>query len=121
MPYARERDKVAHSARYYEANKRAAKKRARQWKVDNPLRYAWLGQRHTSKQRGVEFNLTFEQFKEFWGSDFCLRGKRNHDLQMCRYGDNGHYELGNIYKATKSENKAGPREKDEGLHEDIPY
>ncbi len=113
MPYTSRSDDNAHAIRYYEANKEAAKERHRQWRRNNPIRYAYLGQRHTSNQRGVEFNLTFEQFRDFWGDDFPLRGNYSEDMQMCRYGDKGAYELGNIYKATKIENQTGPRNRKE--------
>jgi hypothetical protein len=57
----------------------------------------------------VEFNLTFEEWVEWWGENFWRRGRKPGDLQMCRYGDEGAYELGNIYMATLEENDAGPR------------
>ncbi|KKL52265.1 hypothetical protein LCGC14_2287250 [marine sediment metagenome] len=34
------------------------------------------------------------------------RGGRGGDLCMCRVGDDGPYTLGNIYKATHSQNMA---------------
>ena len=88
-----------------------------------PAIHAYWGQRHTSKQRDVEFKLTFEEWMGWWGDDLVLRGRKRNELQMCRYGDVGAYELGNIYKATQAENDAGPRFKeiDPGMHNDIPF
>lgn len=111
MPYALEVDKQARSARHYADNREYFSKKHQRWKDENPKKYAFLGQRHTSKQRGVEFNLTFAEWVAFWGDDFHLRGIRNENLQMCRYGDVGAYEVGNIYKDTKLINRIGPRAK----------
>ena len=112
MPYLSKAAAKARGVRYYNANKEAHKVRRQQWKRNNPIRLAWLNQRHSANQRGIVFNLTFEEFRDFWGDDFAQRGKREDDLQMGRYGDRGAYEIGNIYKATTLENKAGPREKE---------
>jgi len=112
MPYANPADKVARSKRQYKEKKGYFATKFARWKARNPKKYAFLGQRHTSKQRGVEFNLTFEEWVAFWGDDFDKRGTAPHKLQMGRYGDTGAYEVGNIYKATKAENQGGPRYKE---------
>ena len=109
MPYADYANTLAHAARRYESDKPYHWNKAQRWKAENPKRYAWLGQRNTSKRRGVEFNLTFEEWRDFWGSDFHKRGRKMDDLCMGRYGDVGAYELGNIYKCTNRENKGAPR------------
>ena len=121
MPYADYQENLDRAKYRYEKDKGYYRKKSQRWKAKNPKRYAWLGQRNTSKQRGVEFNLTFEQWRDWWGDDFDNRGRKMLQLCMCRYGDTGPYELGNIYKATNAENKGPPREKDEGLHADIPF
>jgi len=121
MPYALLSDRNACAARNYAGKQQYFADKFQAWKAKNPKRYAYLGQRHTCKQRGVLFDIGFKDWVEWWGEDFCKRGKKSTDLCMCRYGDSGSYRLGNIYKATNLENKAGARIKDEGLHEDIPY
>jgi hypothetical protein len=121
MPYANVEDKARNSAARYKADPEYFKRKGQLHKEMFPALHALWGQRHTSKQRGVEFKLTFDEWFAWWGSDLPYRGRKPPQLQMCRYGDSGAYELGNIYKATQAENDAGPREKDEGLHEDIPY
>jgi len=113
MPYKHVADKVARSSRQYQNKKGYFASKYQRWKAANPKRCAFLGQRHTSKQRGVEFNLSFEEWCDFWGADFIFRGIKNDDLQMCRYGDEGPYEIGNIYKDTKENNKLGPKTKEE--------
>lgn len=121
MAYACYDDHLANSIDRYDRDKGYFKSKFQRWKAKNPKRYAFLGQRHTCKQRGIHFGMTFNEWVKFWGDDFHRRGRRMNDLQMCRYDDIGAYVIGNVYKATNMENKAGPRTKDEGLHEDIPY
>jgi len=121
MPYANYDDQLAHSKLRYERDKAYHKDKAARWVSENRKRKCWLDQRATSKKRGVEFNLTFEEYDEFWGDDFHKKGIKMQDMCMGRYDDAGAYEIGNIYKCTNAENKMGPRSKDEGLHEDIPF
>lgn len=121
MPYASVADRQACSARNYAGKRAYFKDKLLEWRQRNPRRYGFVGQRNTAKRRGVRFNLTFEQWRDWWGADFVLRGRKRTELCMCRYGDTGPYELGNIYKATNAENRESPRSKDEGLHEDIPF
>lgn len=121
MPYANPADKLARAKRHYQRRKAYYAEKFQRHKKENPKLHAFYGQRHTSKQRGISFKLTFEEWRDWWGDDFELRGAGPFSLCMCRYGDRGAYELGNIYKATNQSNKMGPKEKDEGLHEDIPF
>ena len=109
MPYASREDAIAQDRRRYRRNKVAVRSASKKWREDNPERYAWLGQRHTSKQRGIRFELTFEEFVTFWGFNFDRRGKGLDDLCMGRFGDEGPYRVGNIYVTSNSENKAGAR------------
>ena len=60
-------------------------------------------------QRGILFNLTFEEWDSWWlshGVDKNLPPpkKNKNTLCCCRYGDQGSYEIGNIYCATVSQN-----------------
>ncbi len=54
--------------------------------------------------RGIEWNLTFDQWLAWWGDDIWNRGCRAGQLVMARYGDQGAYEIGNIRKASPGEN-----------------
>lgn len=122
MPYANYEDQLANSKRRYEADKSYHLSKSAEWVRQNKKRKCWLDQRATSKTRGVEFNLSFEEYCEFWGDDFENKGIKMNDLCMGRYDDAGPYEVGNIYKCTNAENKLGPRKKpDAGLHPDIPF
>lgn len=109
MPYADPEKKRKKDRERYRANKNYYKKKYQRHRREHPALHAYWGQKHTSKQRGVEFKLTFQQWLDWWGTDIDLRGRRRHQLQMCRYDDVGAYEIGNIYKATQAENDAGPR------------
>lgn len=59
-----------------------------------------------SKSRGIEFNLTFDEWITWWKSTgkYHLRGKNGLDYCMCRKGDTGPYSLENIYCATNKQN-----------------
>lgn len=70
-----------------------------------------------AKRRGIEFNLTFEQWWELWEPYWESRGKQKDSLVMCRVGDSGNYEVGNVYIDTYSKNSREaalnfPRERD---------
>lgn len=101
----------AQSRLWREQNKEQHTRLTQKWCVTHPKRYAYLNQRGHAKARGIAFNLTFTEWVGFWGADFSRRGRRGSDLVMARYEDSGPYQVGNIYKATKSENGIGPRNK----------
>jgi hypothetical protein len=122
MPFKNYEDQLAHSKLRYQKDKQYHREKAARWVRQNKKRKCWLDQRATSKRRGVDFRLTFEEYCEFWGEDFEKKGRKPNDLCMGRYEDDGAYEVGNIYKCTNAENKQGPKPKpDPGLHPDIPF
>lgn len=72
-------------------------------------RHRYWQARWFAKKRGIDFHLTFDEWDAWWlknGVD------KNHStgpslgdsMCMCRYGDSGAYELGNIYCATRRQN-----------------
>ncbi len=65
---------------------------------------AWQQQKGNAQRRGIDFNITYEEFCNFWGNDFNKRGIGVNKLQMCRYKDQGPYEIGNVYKDTHYNN-----------------
>lgn len=122
MPYAQYSDHLENCKKRYNADREYHLAKSARWAAENPHRKKWLDQRHTAKQRAVKFNLTFEEWLEFWGDDIDKRGRGRHQLCMCRYDDRGAYEVGNIYKDTNAGNKMGPKSKpDEEDHQDIPF
>lgn len=64
----------------------------------------YYDQKHQAAKRGIDFNLTYEEWITWWGDDLDKRGNGPNDLCMCRYKDQGAYELGNIYKDTRRNN-----------------
>lgn len=61
-------------------------------------------QRKAAAQRGVAWELTFEQWLEIWGDKLPLRGRTG--LVMARNGDTGPYAAGNVRIATAADNLA---------------
>ncbi|QQG32169.1 hypothetical protein CkP1_0146 [Citrobacter phage CkP1] len=63
-------------------------------------------QRHAAIRRGISWELTFEQWIEWWKSTgkYNERGRKGHEYCMCRKGDVGPYSLSNIYCATNNQN-----------------
>lgn len=68
-------------------------------------------QRHAAIRRGISWELTFEQWIEWWKatSKYHLRGRKGHEYCMCRIGDKGPYSLDNIYCATNNQNTRDAR------------
>ena len=64
----------------------------------------FFAQRACARKRGIEWCLSFEQWLNWWGDDYCRRGRASLDLCMSRPGDNGPYSLDNIVKKTNKEN-----------------
>lgn len=77
----------------------------------NPLRHAricWNRQRCQSRDRGIDFNLTFEEWYKWFldqGVDRNIPQKNEGSAWcMARKNDQGPYEIGNIYLATMVQN-----------------
>lgn len=62
------------------------------------LELRFLQQRASAKYRGVEFRLTFDQWRDWWLATGRVdeRGKLRGQWVMARCGDRGAYELGNL-------------------------
>ena len=71
-------------------------------------KYYYGIQKRGAKKRNVPFNLTFEEWDNWWLSHGVDRNVPRtfvkDSLCMCRKGDVGPYELGNIYCATLEQN-----------------
>jgi hypothetical protein len=63
-------------------------------------------QRANAKCRGIEWRLTFEQWRDWWLATGRVdeRGRLRGQWVMCRPGDVGAYELGNIRCALAEDN-----------------
>ena len=65
---------------------------------------AFYAQRSGAAMRGIAWELTYQQWRDWWGADIEKRGVRPCDLQMQRFADSGPYALGNIRKGTPKDN-----------------
>lgn len=57
---------------------------------------AYISHSNGAKKRGIEFKLTFAQWWGLWESDWEERGLGRLKKCMCRNGDRGAYEIGNV-------------------------
>jgi len=60
--------------------------------------------KHCAKQRGIEWQFTYDTWIEWWGEDIVNRGPYKGQLVMARYNDTGPYHPDNVRKITCSEN-----------------
>ena len=65
--------------------------------------------KNSAKSRGIDFNLTFDQWNNWWLSNGIDKNyatdRTKNSPCMCRFNDVGPYELGNIYCDTNSNNR----------------
>lgn len=67
-------------------------------------RRKYWSQRSGAKTRGIGWELTFQQWLDWWGEDLDRRGQGVDGLQMQRVADQGPYALGNIRKGHPRDN-----------------
>lgn len=72
-------------------------------------RHKYVQHKSRAKKRGIEFKLTFEQWRDIWGDKLDQIGVRAWQLGMCRINDSGAYEVGNVYLGTPARNAASRR------------
>jgi|SRR5215472_5712223 len=76
----------------------------------NLSRQRWEEQKNRAGNRRIAFLLTYEQWRAWWQAELAARGPGarrglgNGGLVMCRFGDKGAYEVGNIFAGTQSDN-----------------
>lgn len=63
--------------------------------------YAFTSQRSNAKARGIDWSMTLLDWWRVWEASgkWAERG-RGQGFMMCRFGDAGAYEIGNVYIAT---------------------
>ena len=66
----------------------------------------YMQQRTRARGRGIQWDLTFEQWYEWWQATghWDERGKGHGKYVMCRIGDAGPYAIDNIYCASDLHN-----------------
>jgi hypothetical protein len=71
---------------------------------DIPFWTEYQMQKAMSKKRNIQWDLTFEQWLDWWGSDIEFRGRKPEDLVMGRIDLTKPYRLDNLLKISHSEN-----------------
>jgi hypothetical protein len=63
------------------------------------FRKAYTQQKSNAKGRGIAFLLTFDEWKQIWveSGKWEQRGRGANKYCMCRFGDQGCYEFGNVF------------------------
>lgn len=89
---------------------RCLEKRGCTWaqykQVPRSAKTAFRDQERNARHRGVPWRLKFWEWWQIWQCSGVM-GKRGRNLGqyvMCRVGDQGAYEVGNVYIATNSHN-----------------
>lgn len=75
-------------------------------RTTEPFLRAYQIQKSNARTRGVEFALTFDEWKELWiaSGKWGERGRGSEKYCMCRTGDTGPYAVGNVYIDTNHKN-----------------
>tara|TARA_B110000908_G_C9931300_1_gene304043 strand:+ start:72 stop:545 length:474 start_codon:yes stop_codon:yes gene_type:complete len=89
-----------------------AQEKSKVWNTDNPIRVKYSYHKGGAKSRGIPFHMTIFD----WWAEWCSsgkweeRGKGADKYCMCRTGDEGPYEYGNVRIDTNENNLAESRE-----------
>ena len=94
-----ERQKALRAAAY-KRNKK--KERAQQQAYDRTPRGRFVEHKKNARLRGVEFVMSFDEWWTIWEPHWEGRGVGK--LVMCRTGDKGAYEVGNVRIDSQSNN-----------------
>lgn len=80
----------------------------RLWRIKHPVKAAYSNSKHHAKQRGIEWDMTLEQFTQIVVLQNYIDGKgvEKHCLQLDRVDPNRGYVADNIQVITCSENAA---------------
>lgn len=76
----------------------------------DPIRRRFIEHRFSTRQRGIEFDFTLEEWVNWWETNlgprwFTLRGNAPDQYCMARKKDEGPYCGENVYLATNAENR----------------
>lgn len=58
----------------------------------------------TASERGIVFDLTFDEWRSIWGEHIARRGRGSDQFGMLRTRDEGGYTVGNVRLGTPKEN-----------------
>ncbi len=105
--YIKNKEKMIESSKAYnKANPDKIKEAMDKWVSKNPDKFAYISHKGLAKSRGVPFELTFEEWYNWWLSTghYHERGKKKGQYVMARFNDDGAYSLDNIKCILHSEN-----------------
>ena len=76
-------------------------------RIDHKERHKYACHKSKAKDRGIEFNLTYEEWWDIWqkSGKWEQRGAGMNQYVMSRYNDKGAYIVGNVFIQLASENK----------------
>lgn len=99
MPYADKEKRLAAVRNWYA-------RCGRQWKrqYDKSPMGRFQAQKSAARQRGIHWQLTFDEWWSLWEPHWDQRGRRRGQLVMARQGDTGPYAIGNVRIATVTDN-----------------
>lgn len=81
---------------------------------------AWRAQFHSARKRGIPFTFRLATWHLWWRLELgkrgpgAKRGLRKGQFMMCRIGDQGAYEPGNVYCGTAADNQRDVIARDPG-------
>lgn len=61
---------------------------------------AYYHQAYNARDRGIAFEITFDEWWNIWEKWFHMRGRGKNALCMARKNDSGPYAVGNVYLTT---------------------
>lgn len=73
-------------------------------KSHQPYYKKYTSQKYLAGKRGIDWQFTYEEWIDWWGTDIVNRGPKSGQLVMARTGDIGPYHPSNVRKATVEEN-----------------
>jgi len=83
---------------------------SRKQRMLHPVRHAWKNLKMNAERRGVEFELTLDQFRQLVGGTdwYKRRGRENTSLTVDRIDPNKGYVWGNVRLLTHETNSRRP-------------
>lgn len=70
----------------------------------NDAQRKYQNHKSKAKQRGIEFDLTFDEWMEIWGEKLQRIGTSSDSYGMLRLRDEGGYSVGNVRIGSPKEN-----------------
>lgn len=102
-------------------NRFCSKHNHRYQKYKNPYKYTFHQKRSRAKERGIEWNLTLDEFIEFCNETGYMdtKGKTKTSASIDRIDPNKGYEIGNIQILSLSDNTKKMHE--DNKEDDCPF